>query len=109
MTARRKLRIDVDPRSVQDSLSVIARSLGMADPATIVGVIARWEQVVGPVLAAQVQPVQIRDKSLWLEVSDPSWSTQVRYLEPEILAAIAEEVGPDLVVRLSVRVKPNRQ
>ncbi len=105
MTHRRRLRRDKDPYSIQDSLNSVAASMGMDQPGALLGIIGRWESVVGPLVAAQVQPIEIRGRTLWLEVADPTWSTQLRYLQPEILTNIEREVGPDLVDEIAVRVK----
>jgi hypothetical protein len=40
-----------------------------------------------------------------VEVDDPAWSTQVRFLEAEVLGRLATVVGPGRVVTLEVRVR----
>jgi predicted nucleic acid-binding Zn ribbon protein len=65
-----------------------------------------WDEVVGPGLAAQARPVALRKGRLVLAVVDPGWATQLRFLEAELLARLAEAFGPDEVTAIEVRVRP---
>ena len=45
------------------------------------------------------------DGLLIVDVDDPMWATQLRYLEHQILEQLRVRVGPDVVGRISVRVR----
>ena len=63
----------------------------------------RWEEAVGPALAAHVRPVRLERGTLLVEVDDPAWATQVRFLADDVRARLRDAVGV-AVDRLEVRV-----
>lgn len=74
-------------------------------PARVVGgVFARWEDAVGPQVAAHARPIRLSEGTLVVEVDEPGWATQLRYLERDVLTRLAE-VGGAGVERIEVRVK----
>ena len=93
-----------DPRPVADSLAGLARRLGAPAPAVLGVVFARWEEAVGPALAARTRPVSLVDGVLVVAVTEPAWATHVRYLAPSLTARLAELAGTDAVTRVEVRV-----
>jgi predicted nucleic acid-binding Zn ribbon protein len=48
----------------------------------------RWEEIAGEGLANHARPVRIDDKVLYVEVDDPIWLSQVRYMKLDIMAKI---------------------
>jgi predicted nucleic acid-binding Zn ribbon protein len=42
---------------------------------------------------------------LSLAVDDPVWAAQLRWLEADLLARVAEVTGPGVVERISLRVR----
>ncbi len=80
-----------DPVPVTDALDGLLRSLrGGAGRAEVGGVFGRWEEAVGQALAANVRPVRLEHGTLLVEVDDPAWATQVRFLADDITARLAE-------------------
>jgi len=61
---------------------------------TVGGVFARWEDAVGAQIAAHARPVKLAAGRLLVEVDEPGWASQLRYLEAELLGRIAAVVGP---------------
>jgi predicted nucleic acid-binding Zn ribbon protein len=61
---------------------------------TIGGVFARWEDAVGPTVAAHARPVKLAEGRLLVDVDEPGWASQLRYLEADLLARIREVAGP---------------
>ncbi len=97
-------RADDDPMPVTASLDALLRSLrGGAGRAELRGVFGRWEEVVGPAVAANVRPVKLERGTLLVEVSEPSWATQVRFLADDIRTRVREVTGVE-VDTLEVRV-----
>ncbi|WP_305044176.1 DUF721 domain-containing protein [Geoalkalibacter sp.] len=62
-----------------------------------------WKQAVGPQVAAQTQPLRIRDGILEVRVAHPVWMQQLQLLKPRILARLAEHLGPDAIRDLYLR------
>lgn len=90
------------------SLDRFMRHLGSPGVETVTSVFDRWSDLVGEQVAARARPVSLRDGVLVVGVEDPAWATQIRFLEAQVLAGIAAEFGPDEVVRIEVRVRPDR-
>ena len=77
-----------EPVPVTDALDGLLRSLrGGAGRAEVGGVFGRWEDAVGAASPANVRPVRLEQGTLLVEVDDPAWATQVRFLEPTTCAA----------------------
>jgi len=94
-----------DPSPIGNGLDRIMRSLRGTSAASQVGVFAGWADAVGPVVAAHARPASLDDGLLVVDVDDPMWATQLRYLEHQILEQLRVRVGPDVVGRISVRVR----
>jgi len=86
-----------DPVPISTSLDSVLRSLrGGASRREIGGVFGRWDDTVGPVVAAQVRPVRLEARRLLVEVHDPAWATQVRFLADDLRARLAEACGVEI-------------
>jgi predicted nucleic acid-binding Zn ribbon protein len=97
--------VNDEPVPVTDALDGLLRSLrGGAGRAEVGGVFGRWEDVVGAALAAHVRPVRLERRVLLVEVDDPAWATQVRYLSTDLIARLGEVAGV-AVDGIDVRVR----
>ena len=74
-----------EPVAVTAALDRVLRSLrGGAGRREVGGVFGRWEEAVGPAVAAHVRPVRLERGTLLVEVDDPAWATQVRFLADDV-------------------------
>jgi predicted nucleic acid-binding Zn ribbon protein len=92
-----------EPRRLSDGLDAVVRSLKGASAGTVQGVFGRWEDAVGPSVARHVRPVKLDGTVLFVEVDEPGWATQLRYLEQDVLQRLSAVTGAT-VERLEVRV-----
>ena len=99
-----------DPVPLNDALDSVVRALrGGAGRAEVGGVFGRWDEAVGPAMAANVRPVRLERGTLLVEVSEPAWATQVRLLADELRGRLASVTGVQ-VDRVEVRVgRPKRR
>ncbi len=98
-----------EPMPVTDALDRVLRSLrGGGTRAEIGGLFGRWDDAVGAAIATHVRPVRLEQGTLLVEVDDPAWATQVRFLADDIRRRVAEESGV-AVERLEVRVRRPRR
>jgi predicted nucleic acid-binding Zn ribbon protein len=97
-------RSDDEPRRVGESLDKVARRLGAPGARSLGAVFGHWDDIVGPVVAAHATPVSLRDGVLRVEVDEPGWATQLRYLAPDVIRRCGEVAGPDVVVSVEVKV-----
>ena len=79
------------------------KSLRGTDRIQIGGVFGRWADAVGQNVAAHVKPVRLDQGVLTVEVDDPVWATQVKFLSGTITARLAE-VAKVEIERIEVRV-----
>ena len=80
-------------------------SLRGAGAKATAGVFGRWEDVVGPHVAAHARPALLDDGRLVVEVDEPGWATQLRFLEGELLERLAAVAGAGAVRSIEVRVR----
>lgn len=109
MTAR-------EPILLTESLGGVVRSLRGPEPAAnasngtsgsvraLGDVFGRWADAVGDAVARHVQPVKLDGKRLVVEVDDPTWATQLRFLEATVIAQLRTVAHAD-VEQLEIRVK----
>ena len=90
---------------INDGLDRLVRSLGWADGAAEVGVLAQWAEIVGEAIAAHARPTALEAGTLVVAVDDTVWASQIRWLERKILDQLAAVSGVRLE-RLVVRVVP---
>lgn len=93
-----------DPVPLATSLDALMRSLSGGPRAVVAGVFNRWEEAVGDAVAAHAHPVKVDRGRLLVEVDEPGWATQLRFLEGDILERL-RAVGVDEVTSLDVRVR----
>ncbi len=93
-------------KPIRQSLQTWTPREGMAPPATdpLVLLGGAWEELVGPNMAAHSQPAAINGDALVVTTSSGAWSQQLGFLEPQILAKIAERLPRSGIGRLRFRV-----
>jgi len=96
-----------DPVPISKSLDSIMKSLRGTDRVQIGGVFGRWDDAVGPTVAAHVRPVRLDQGVLTVEADEPAWATQIKFLAGTITARLAEVAGVE-IERIEVRVGPRR-
>jgi predicted nucleic acid-binding Zn ribbon protein len=94
-----------DPVSLEDSLDHVVRSLRGAGAKATAGVFGQWEDVVGVHVAAHARPALLDAGRLVIEVDQPGWATQLRFLETELLERLTAVAGPGAVRSIEVRVR----
>lgn len=94
-----------DPRRIGDSLPDVTKRLGLAKPNVLTAVFAQWDSVVGSPLCVHVRPVGLRDRVLTVEVDEPAWATELRFLQDDLLARLNEATGHESVIDVVVRVR----
>lgn len=100
-----------DPIPLGESLTGVVRSLRAPEPAgsaasaaAMGGVFGRWHEAVGEAVARHVQPVKLDGARLVVEVDDPAWATQLKFLEANLRDRLLDVTGAR-VEHFDVRVK----
>ena len=105
-----------EPVPIRDSLGAVIRSLRNDSSDTVSsgqaagmarqmgGVFGKWAEAVGDAVAAHVTPVKLDGTKLVVEVDDPAWATQLRFLETTLKQRLLEVAGAT-IDSVEVRVK----
>jgi len=96
------------PQPIGVALDAVMRGLGAPEASGVHLVFDRWAEVVGDSLAERTHPLKIEGKRLVLAVDEPAIATHVRFLQTELLARLAELLGPGRVTALDLRVGRKR-
>jgi predicted nucleic acid-binding Zn ribbon protein len=75
---------------------------GWHDRVAVARLMQEWPQIVGPDVAAHVEPVGFHEGELTLQADSTAWATQVRLLMPTLRGAIDRQVGDGTVRRVQV-------
>ena len=97
------------PVSLHDSLVELTSELRVAGPDAMRIVTEKWASIVGRELAPHVRLGPLRAGTLTLDVDDAVWATPLRYLESGIVDALAEHLGPGVVVAVKIVVRRGRE
>jgi predicted nucleic acid-binding Zn ribbon protein len=87
-----------DPVPLGDSLNSVIRSLrndtsDAVSSSQMGDLFGRWAEAVGEAVAAHVRPIKLDATKLVVEVDDPAWATQLRFLETTLKQRLLEVAG----------------
>lgn len=99
---------------IGDALAAVVASLGRrptttggrgrAGGAATVSVFRSWDDAVGASVAAHARPIALDDGRLLVEVDQPGWATQLRYLSATLIERLDAVIGAGVVRSIEVRV-----
>ncbi len=92
-----------DARSIKESLARVVSGLG-----TDVGIVElhqRWEELVGSAVSSNCRPRRVVDGRLVVEVSQPGWATELRFLERQLVTLLSDAVPELRIEGLMIKVR----
>ena len=92
-----------DPQPLSTALDGLLRDQGWRLAAAVGSVFGRWDQLVGPDVAAHTRPERFGDGELVVIADSAAWATQVRLLAANLVRRLNEELGLGTVTRVVVR------
>lgn len=92
------------PTTFADAVGRVLGELGLDSVAKAHRIGQLWPAVVGEAVAAHCRPIGLRGDVLELSVDSPVWSQQLQMRKPELLAALARELGADAPRELRFQV-----
>ena len=92
--------------SLAGALDAILDRLGAETTTAITGVFGEWPKIVGEQVAQHVTPIKLERGRLIVEIDDPSWATQMRFLEPQLVEKL-NTATTSTITSIEVRVKRN--
>lgn len=99
---------DSEPQPISLGIERLLKSLRGGDRRATVTVFSRWSDLVGEGVAAHVRPLKLDSGTLILEVDDPAWATQMKFLQGDLLDRL-RETGDMSVHSLDIRVRRRRR
>ena len=66
-------------------------------------VIRQWKEVVGPAVAKMTNPVEVKGRTLYVEVRDPVWLQQMVYVKESARRSLNKAVGEEALDRVYFR------
>lgn len=94
---------------IGDAMASLLRSRGLGETVVLAEVLAVWEEVAGPEIAAKVRITGLRSRELLCEVEEPAWATQVKLMSEALLCRLCERVGAKVADRITVQVRRRSQ
>jgi len=92
-----------DPQPLSTALDGLLRDQGWRLAAAVGSVFGRWDQLVGPDVAAHTRPERFSDGELLVIADSAAWATQVRLLAATLVRRLNSELGHGTVTRVVVR------
>ena len=92
--------------SLAGALDAFLDRLGAESTTAITGVFGEWPNIVGEQVAQHVTPIKLERGRLIVEIDDPSWATQMRFLEPQLIEKL-NAATTSTITAIEVRVKRN--
>jgi predicted nucleic acid-binding Zn ribbon protein len=92
-----------DPQPLSTALDGLLADQGWQTAAAVGSVFGRWDQLVGPDVAAHTRPERFSDGELVVIADSAAWATQVRLLASAVLRRLNTELGHGTVTRVVVR------
>ncbi len=91
-----------DPQGLGNVVSRLVSDRGWSSPLAVGSVMAQWDTLVGPDIAAHCQPESFEATTLHVRCDSTSWATQLRLLASSLLAKFDEDLGLGVVTKILV-------
>ncbi len=107
MTDEEEIPMGRQPRHLSEVLGRVMKRMKVSDQSGAMGLFSHWRHIVGDSVADHASPKRLEKRCLIVEVDEPAWATQLKFLEQQLLNTLKEHVG-DEVDSLDIRVKRSR-
>jgi predicted nucleic acid-binding Zn ribbon protein len=93
---------DRDPKLLSDAVERLVETKGWATEINLHTLLARWALLVGATNAAHSHPEGYAETVLTVRADSSAWATQLRYLAPQLVAMLNDQLGDGTVTRIKV-------
>lgn len=91
-----------DPKLLGDALGKLLVQRGWNQDVAVGGVIGRWAEIVGPDISQHCTAESFENSVLTVRAATTAWATQLRFLSPQLLAAVDKQVGVSVVKEIKI-------
>lgn len=88
---------DYQPEKLGEILEKSLKRLDLSGRLGEYGVWPIWNEAVGPTIARNAQPEKIRQGTLFVKVSSPTWMQQLQYMKDMISEKLNQGLGKEVV------------
>ena len=92
------------PEPLGPLVARVLEDIGAGDSARVMRIDERWEDAVGPEIAAHCRPTALRGGALEVTVDSSVWCQQLQLRGPEIIAALRAALPAEAPSELWFRV-----
>ncbi|RSN03583.1 DUF721 domain-containing protein [Nonomuraea sp. WAC 01424] len=96
-----------DPQLFGRAIADLLADRGWERSAAVGAVFGRWQDIVGPDLAAHTRPESFDEGEVLIAADSTAWATQVRLLARTLIRRLNEELGDGAVTKVKVRGPQN--
>jgi len=94
-----------EPKAISDALDHLLGTMRAPSSDVLSAVFGRWEEIVGPDLAAHCRPTAIDGDVVVVAVDDPAWAAELRWLHSEVVQRVSEITETTRITDIRVRVE----
>jgi predicted nucleic acid-binding Zn ribbon protein len=102
-TARNRAPSGADPQPLGEAIRKLLAERGWEQQAAVSSALGRWDEIVGPEVAAHARPGELTDGELLVIADSTAWATQLRLLAATLVRKLNAELGDNTVRRVKVR------
>lgn len=95
------------PRALGEAIDDVLRRLRGPDRRATGTIFSKWREIVGETVADHASPARLKDNCLVIDVEDPTWLAQLRFLHDQLVTTLREHTD-GAVSSIELRVKRTR-
>nr|WP_239536805.1 DciA family protein [Arthrobacter roseus] len=91
-----------DPQGLGTVFNRLLGERGWKSPVAVGSVLSRWDELVGPDVAAHCRPESFENNTVQVRCDSTTWATQLRLLRTSLLHRFEKELGSGVVTVIDV-------
>jgi predicted nucleic acid-binding Zn ribbon protein len=96
---------DTQTKKLREAIEHFLTRGGHAEISLLSRVNDVWESAVGTHVAGHVQPTSIANDTLYVNVDEPAWSTELVFIATRILTTLEDRLGQHVATFLKARIR----
>ena len=96
---------DAQTKNLREAIEQFLRRGGHGEVSLLSRVNDVWESAVGTHVAGHVHPVSIANDTLYVNVDEPAWSTELTFIATRILTTLEDRLGQHVATFVMPRVR----
>jgi predicted nucleic acid-binding Zn ribbon protein len=92
---------------IKQALENVLKEYNIKEDLDVYKIFHLWTKIVGDKTARHTKPVRIGKNTLFVEVDDPLWLTQLRYMRDDIMDKIDSSVKKGVLTDVKFYLKRN--